>query len=138
MKKIWIFLGIIAILLLIGYMYSQGWINVSWEWASIILAGLAGPFTYLQKKFGFKLGKNNKVESILQRQAQLEQELKLLRERYDIEIQKREMRIQQLQAELERLQDLLDQLELERRTNEQKVRDMSVEQKQSEMAKYFS
>jgi len=137
MKKIWIFLGIIAILLLIGYMYSRGWINVSWEFASIILAALAGPFTFLQKKLKLPLGKNNKVQSIVERQRQLEQELQLLREKYDIDIQKRELKIQQLQAELEKLQDKLDQLELERKATEQEVNNMTLEQKQQELINYF-
>ncbi len=137
MKKLWIFLGIIAILLLIGYLYNQGIIDTNWEWASVILAALAGPFAYLQKHFKVNFAKKNDVDIYVKHQQDLEREMEIMRQRYEMLIQQKELKIQELQAELEKLQQKIDDLELERQAVDQQVDNMSMDEKLDKFTEYF-
>ncbi len=136
MKKIWIVLGLITFFLIVAYLYSKGIINISWEGMSAILAGLGGPFLYLQNK----LRDNNKMKKInrtLQHQVDLTDETEILRYQYESELKKRDLKIQQLQAQLEKLQDQLDQLKLDKQQVAQQVNNMSIDDKRQQIINNF-
>ncbi len=137
MKKIWVVLGLIAFLLLIAYLYNTGVINISWQAISAILAGLAGPFTFLQKRLNLGRRKINKVDQLNQRQDYLYEQAQILQAQYEAELRKRELKIQQLQAQLEQLQDQLDQLKLEKSHVDSQVENMSITEKQKQFTQYF-
>ena len=135
MKKIWVVLGLITFFLIVAYLYSKGIIKVSWEAMSAILAGLGGPFLYLQNKF--KDNKMAKLNQTLQHQADLTDETNVLRYQYEAELKKRDLKIQQLQAQLEKLQDQLDQLKLEKQQVAQQVNDMTIDEKRQQIINNF-
>ena len=137
MKRIWVVLGLIAFLLLVAYLYNIGVINISWQAISAILAGLAGPFAFLQKHLNLGRRKTNKVEQLNARQDQLYEQTQILKAQYEAEIRKRELKIQQLQAQLEKLQDQLDELKLEKSHIDSEVQHMSISEKQKQFTQYF-
>lgn len=106
----WFLIGIIIIILLavLGYAYYKGWIHTSWQWLAAILAGLAGPFQFIANLFG----KNQKIENLIKNSTDRklsEQQHRLV---YDNIIQQKEKRIQELQAEVNKMQNQIDSLEL--------------------------
>ncbi len=134
MKKIWIFLGIILILLIVGYLYSQGYIKTSWQWLSAILAGLAGPFEFIRRSL---TGENKKTEELLKRQQQRRQRVRQHRERYDAIIRQKEQRIQELEAQVQQLEDQIDRLKLEYQQVDSQVNQMDTQELQEEFIKYY-
>ncbi len=137
MKRIWVVLGLITFLLLVAYLYNIGVINISWQAISAVLAGLAGPFAFIQKHLNWGRKKVNKVEQLNARQDQLYEQTQILREQYEAELRKRELKIQQLQAQLEHLEDQLDQLKLEKSHVDSQVENMSIDEKQKQFTQYF-
>lgn len=137
MKRIWVVLGLITFLLLVAYLYNIGVINISWQAISAVLAGLAGPFAFIQKHLNWGRKKVNKVEQLNARQDQLYEQTQILRAQYEAELRKRELKIQQLQAQLEHLEDQLDQLKLEKSHVDSQVENMSIDEKQKQFTQYF-
>lgn len=106
----WFIIGIIIILILtvLGYAYYKGWIHTSWQWLTAILAALAGPFEMIATLFG----KNKKLENIIKNSTTRKQTEINHRLVYDNIIQKKEQRIQELQAQVNKQQDQIDSLDL--------------------------
>ncbi len=138
MKKIWIVLGLIFILLLLGYLYHKGIIKVDWQVGSMILAALAGPYTFIEKHLKIKIpSKSDKLSQLLKQQKILEKQEQALRIQYEQKLKQKDIEIQQLQAQLYKLQQQLEDLRLQRQQIEQQVHSLSLEQKQQQFASYF-
>jgi len=114
----WFIIGFIIILLLVvlGYAYYKGWIHTDWQWLTVILAALAGPFYFISNIFG----KNRKLENIIKNSTTRKQNEVDHRMVYDNVIKQKEQRIQQLEAEVNQLQTKIDSLDLQYKTIEQK------------------
>ncbi len=141
MKKIYFILGLIALLLIVGYLYNKGVINVEWQWLSVILAALAGPYKLIQdsmksKKKGSGRGQG-KAHQILMRQLEIEKEEAILRQQYEALLKQKELELQELRAKLQKLQDQLEELQLERKQIETQVQSMSLEEKAKDFTDYF-
>ncbi len=134
MKRIWIFLGIILVLLAVGILYSKGIIKTDWQFLSMILAALAGPYTLVRNYM--KRG-NKKVDKIMARQSEVEKEEVLIRQRYEQLLKEREQRIAELEAQVASLEDQIDKLKLEKQQIEEKVNNLSLEEKQDEFSDFF-
>ena len=141
MKKIYIILGLVALLLLVGYLYNKGVIKTDWQWLTVILAALAGPYKLIEdslkaKKKGAGKGKG-RAQQILMRQLEVEKEEAIIRQQYEALLKQKEMQLEELRAKLQKLQDQLEQLQLERKQIESEVQSMSLEDKAQEFTDYF-
>jgi archaellum component FlaC len=110
-KWFWIIVVVIVILLILGFLYSQGLIKVKWQWLAMIFAGLAAPFKLISSLF---TGKNLNVNKLIQRQQSRVQNEQVHRQQYDKVIREKEDRIKQLESEVIKLQDQVDDMELEK------------------------
>lgn len=143
MKKLYVFLGIILLVLIVGYLYNKGIIKTDWQWLTVLLAGAAGPYKLIEdslkeKKKGQGRGQGQgKAHQILMRQIQIEKEEAVLRQQYEAMLKQKEMQIEDLRAKLQKLQDQLDQLKLERKQIEAQVQSMSMQDKAQEFTDYF-
>ncbi len=141
MKKIYFILGLLALLLIVGYLYNKGVIKTDWQWLTIILAALAGPYKLIEdslKEKGKRHGRGKgKAQQILMRQLQIEKEEAVLRQQYEALLKQKELEIEELRAKLQKLQDQLEQLQLERKQIESEVQSMTLEEKSQEFSDYF-
>ena len=141
MKKIMIILGLIALLLIVGYLYNKGVIKTDWQWLTIILAALAGPYKLIEdsmktKKKGAGKGRGM-AHRILQQQLDVEKQEAIIRQQYEALLKQKELEIQDLKAKLQKLQDQLEQLQLESKQIESHVQSMSLDEEAQEFRDYF-
>jgi flagellar capping protein FliD len=138
MKKIYVFLGIITLLLIVGYLYNKGLIKVDWQWLSIILAALAGPYKLIEDSLRSKGAKKaTKAQQILARQVDVEKQEAILIQQYDALLKRKDLEIEDLRARLQKLEDQLEQLQLERKQIQSQVESMSLEDKAQQFSDYF-
>lgn len=123
MKKIfWIIIILIVIFLVLGFLYSQGIINVKWQPLAMILAAFAAPFTFLTN---FLSGKSVRTNKILEDQKKSMDKLKNRREKYEVFLEEKNQRIEELKAEVVKLKDDIDKQELEMKEKENQINNMS-------------
>ena len=125
----WILLGLIVVFLFLGYLYDQGLINTNWQWLSIILAAAAGPFEFLRKVFK---GDSISTKKLMEKQSLRQAEVLKHRQVYDKIIERKEKRIQELEAQVMALEDELDRLELELKNVDEEVDQMDLSELQDE------
>lgn len=116
-KWFWIGLIIVVILLIVGYLYYKGVIHTSWQWLSVILVGLAAPFQLVSSM----LGTNKKLNQILTKSQARQQDEIQHREIFDKVIKEKEMKIQELEAQVDKMQDKIDTLELEYKKTDKNI-----------------
>jgi len=121
-KLLWAVIIIIVILLVLGFLYSQGLIHVKWEWLAIILAGLAAPFKLISN---FLSGKSVKTQKILDSHVSRIQEEQKHRVAYDQTIKQKEERIIELEAEVASLEEKIDNIELQQQQVKKQVNQMT-------------
>ncbi len=123
MKKwFWIILIIILVFLVLGFLYSQGLINVRWQFLAMILAGFAAPFTIIKN---FLAGGNSKTNKLIQRHKDRVTQENLRRDEFDAYIAQKDKKIQDLEAEIVVLENDVENIELEIVDNEEKVNNMT-------------
>ena len=138
MKKIYVILGIIVLLLIVGYLYNKGVIKTDWQWLTIILAALAGPYKLIEDSLKDR-GKQRvtKAQQILARQVEIEKQEAVLRQQYEALLKQKELELEELRARLQKLEDQLEQLQLERKEIQSQVKSLSLEDKAQEFNDYF-
>ena len=123
MKKwFWILLIIILIFAVLGFLYSQGLINVKWQPLAMILAAFAAPFTFLKN---FISGGTGKTSKILQQQKNRVAEENKRRVQFDAYVKAKDERINELEAEVVKLETEVDSIKLEIQENEDDINDMT-------------
>ncbi len=128
-KWFWIGVIIIVVLLIVGYLYYKGLIHTSWQWLSVILVALAAPFQLVNSMFGT----NKKLNQILTNSSVRQQDEVKHREVYDKVIKQKEMRIQELEAQVDKMQDQIDTLELQyKKTDKEVMSETNVDELQNQ------
>ncbi len=124
MKKKWLWIGLIIVLalFLIGFLYSKGIIKTNWQWLTIILAAIAAPIQFISNWLS---GKNVRVNKILKNQSTRIQQEQTHRLAYDQAIQQREQKIKDLEAQVNLLEDKVDNLELQKKEIKNNVNQMT-------------
>lgn len=121
-KWIWIGLIIIVVLFIIGFLYSQGIIKTNWQWLSMILAGVAGPFKLI---YNWIAGKGINADKILRNQSTRIQNEKDHRIVYDQAIIEKEQKIKDLQVQVNILGDKVDSLNMQKKLVNDNVNKMT-------------
>ena len=123
MKKwFWIILVLLVIFLILGYLYSQGLINVKWQFLSMILAGFAAPFTILKR---FLSGGNSKANKIITRHRDRVVQENNRRAKFDAYVAQKDKRIQDLEAEIVILENDVENIEREIIDKEESIDNMT-------------
>ncbi len=123
MKKVfWIILVLVLIMLILGFLYSQGVIKVKWQWLAVILAAFAGPFNFLSNFFS---GRNVKTDKLLKSQKLDMERLRKRREMYEVYQKQKNERIDELEAEVVKLKNEVTDLEFELKQKKKEVNNMT-------------
>ena len=108
-------------MLLIGFLYSQGIIKVKWQWLAVILGVLAAPFQLVASLFG----QNKKISKVLeQRETRIKNE-QIHRIQYDAQLKEKDEKIKQLQNEVNKMQDQLETLEMQKKEKEVEINNIN-------------
>ncbi len=118
----WVVIIIIALLLLLGFLYSKGLIHVKWQFLTMILAGLAGPFKFVADKFSKTNRTLNNMTSAHDNRINAAHDHRLA---YDQAILEREEKIQNLETQVNILEQKIDDLEVSKQQIQTQVNDMS-------------
>ena len=136
MKRWVVILAVILLtLLLIGYLYDQGYLqNLQWQGLSMLAAALAGPYIALKN---WLFSKNSTLTEILDdNQATIEKE-KVHRVEIDTELAERERKITALDKEVELLDSKIKLLDKKKELIEKEVQDMSLIETKNEAQRLF-
>lgn len=120
-KWFWIAIIIILVLLLIGFLYSQGIIKVRWQWLAVILGVLAAPFQLVASIFG----QNKKIAKILQQRDTRIKNEQIHRQQYDAQLKEKDDRIKQLQNEVIKMQDQVETLDMQKKEKEVEIKNIN-------------
>lgn len=136
MKKwFWIvIIGLFLIFLIVGYLYDQGMLNVKWQWLTLIIAAIAGPFKIFKNMFS---GGDDKVDSILKRNETTKLEEVAHREKYDTMIAEKKSEIEALQKDIDLLDTKVQLLEEKKKNIDKEVDEMDSDEVQDELIKRF-
>lgn len=123
MKSKWFLIAIIIIvvLLLVGFLYSQGIIKVRWQWLAVILGVLAAPFQLVASI----LGNNKKISKILEQRGTRIKNEQIHRQQYDAQLKEKDEKIKQLQNEVIKMQDQLETLEMQKKEKEVEINNIN-------------
>ncbi|MBN2892270.1 MAG: hypothetical protein JXL97_10405 [Bacteroidales bacterium] len=123
MKKLfWIIIIVLVIFLILGFLYSQGVINVKWQPLAMILAAFAAPFTFISN---FLKGKSVRTDKILKQQKDSMDNLNNRKAKFDVYMKAKDTRIQNLEAEIIKLKDDISNTELQIKEKKQEVNQMT-------------
>lgn len=120
-KWFWIAIIIILVLLLIGFLYSQGIIKVEWQWLAVILGVLAAPFQLVASIFG----QNKKIANILQQRDTRIKNEQIHRQQYDAQLKEKDDRIKQLQNEVIKMQNQVETLDMQKKEKEVEIKNIN-------------
>ncbi|MCF8308566.1 MAG: DUF724 domain-containing protein [Bacteroidales bacterium] len=127
-KNIIITLIVIAVVILgLGYLYTEGYINTDWEILTIILGALAIPYKYLRNRFRGFAGGYEKIDRIIEQQDERKKGEKKHREEYDKKIREKELRIQLLEEKLEKIDSRIENMEMKKEDVSREVKNMDEE-----------
>lgn len=129
-KLLWIFIGIIVLLLIVGFLYSQGLINVKWQWLTVILAALAAPFQLIASLFS---SPNKKIIELQNRQQQRIAEEQQHRLQYDNILREKDQKIKELEITINKMKDRISELELQKQEKEKEIQNINDPQKLQEL-----
>ncbi len=133
-KRVIIGLIILAILIIVGVAYDQGWFGSleGSSWA-MILAAVAAPYMAVKNfLFGGKY-----LKKFEEKYEALEKEEIKHRARLDARIQVREKRVAELDREIQLLASKLEVLELKKDKVKKQVEDMTIEETKQEVSDLF-
>ncbi len=119
---------IIIILIVIGYLYTQGYLqNFEWQTATMIFAALAAPYKMVMNWLT-----SDSAKEILEKHKDIRAEEKVHRKDMDAEISEKEKKIALLDKELELVQAKIEVLEERKKKIKPEVEKMSVNELQQE------
>ncbi len=136
MKK-WVVTGLIilAILIIVGVGYDQGWFgNLEGSTWAIILAAVAAPYMAVKN---FLFGGGRALKKFEEKYEALEKEEIKHRARLDVKIQAKEKRVAELDREIQLLDSKLEVLELKKEKVRKEVEDMTIDQTKQEVSDLF-
>ncbi|MCF8231652.1 MAG: hypothetical protein K9J27_05625 [Bacteroidales bacterium] len=128
---------IAAILLGVGYLYTEGYINTDWEILTIILGALAIPYKYLRNRFRDFAGSYEKIDRIVERQDERITGEKKHREEFDNKIREKELRIQLLEEKLEKIDSRIENMEMKKEDVSREVKNMDEEKLKNTFEELF-
>ncbi len=133
MKKIWIILGFVVLVLAVVILSATGIIDISWQDLSMIAAAAVAPLKMLFDK----LGGQDEVDKIVDNQKQRQQEEKEHREKMDALIAEKTKRIEELNKELEVQDAKLQVVEEKKKRVATEVKSMTIEETKKEAMDLF-
>lgn len=133
--KRWIIIALIVgviLLIVVGYLYDQGYLDFKWQTLTMIFAALAGPYQMIKGYFS-----NKSVQDMLKKQQALQQEEKQHRVDFDGQIKEKEQRIQTLNKELELTTARFELLEEKKKKIQTDVEKQTVQETQKDAQDLF-
>lgn len=121
-KWLWIVIILIVVLLFLGFLYSKGLINVKWQWLTVILAAAAGPFKFFSNLFSGKSVRSNRYVQSHQNRIDAAKQHRMV---YDQAILEKEEKIKELEAQVNVLEQKIDDLELSQQQVHDQVSNMN-------------
>ncbi len=141
MKRFWIIIIIIgAILLLLGFLYDQGYLrNLEWQGLTMILAALSGPFAFFRKKFSEMGGggTQQRIEESTQRYEAVKTAEQEKIVEYDKIIAERQRKLDELKQEEQKLNQDLQNVRSEYEIIDNKVDNMSLDETRVALGQAF-
>lgn len=133
--KGWIIgLIIVVILIIVGYLQTEGYLNFRWETLTIIFAALAAPFKLVTGMFKKP---SDEIEEITKQHAALRAREEEYRKGIDQAISQRQQNISLLQKDIEVIDARLETLETRKAAISTKVSTMTSEQKKERFQELF-
>ncbi|HKK10220.1 MAG TPA: hypothetical protein VJ939_05255 [Bacteroidales bacterium] len=121
-KNILIIIAVIAaIVLLLGFLFTEGYINPKWQTLTIILGALAIPYQYLKNRFSSFNKKYDEIERLSDRADQRKADEQRHRESMDQKIRERELRLQLLEERISKIDTSIENLEMKQANVRKKV-----------------
>lgn len=112
-KNILVSIAVIAaIVLLLGFLFTEGYIDPKWQTLTIILGALAIPYQYLKNRFSSFDKKYDEIERLSNRAVQRKADEQSHRESMDQKIRERELRLQLLEERLSKIDTSIENLEM--------------------------
>ncbi len=126
----------LAILLIVGYLYDQGYLdNLKWQWLTVLAAAIAGPYKFIAKKL-----RGDDITSIKESEEKyqgIKQEEQARREEIYKKLEEKDQQIQVLNDDLEEMYQELQRLKRQRRSAREEVEAMDTDEKLKEFDNEF-
>ncbi len=124
MKKVfWVLIILVVIFLVLGFLYSQGIIKqISWQPLAVIFAAAAAPFTFLKNFFS---GRSIRTDKILKEQQNSMNRLNRRKENFEVYMRVKDQRIKELEAEVIKLKDDINNMQMDMKDRENQINGMS-------------
>jgi hypothetical protein len=130
MKRWLMIIGItLAALILIGFLYDQGFMDFKWQGLTMIIAALAGPYQFIKNHI---LQSSKSTQELIQRQEDIRVQELEHRTDFDIKVKASEDKIKELNKELEMINTRYEILEAKKRNIQSDINKLSIEEKQRE------
>jgi hypothetical protein len=120
--------------LIVGFLDDQGLLNVKWQWLTVLIAIVAGPFKMLKNFFS---GGTSGTDSILKRNETTKIEEAAHREEFDLMITEKKAEIELLQKDIDLLDTKVQLLEEKKKNINKEVDEMNSDEVQDELIKRF-
>ena len=124
-KRIIIITLIVALVILVlGFLFTEGYIEPKWQTLTIILGALAIPYQFFKNKLSNFGSKYNEIEALADRAESRKASETKHRESTDQKIREQELRLQLLEERLKSLDTSLENIELKREKVTREVKEM--------------
>jgi len=134
--KIWIYvlIGLGLLFLVVGYLDDQGILNVKWQWLTVAISLLAGPFKLVK---GWLTGNKSKVDDILTKNKATQKEEVVHRETFDKDISDKKAKIDELQKKIDLLDTKIQTLDEKKNNVDKEVNNMSLDETKNEFEEVY-
>lgn len=132
-----IFLIVAGIILVLGFLFTEGYIDPKWQTLTIILGALAIPYQFFKNKFSDFGNKYNEIETLASRADARKSAEAEHRESTDQKIKEQELRLKLLEERLKNLDTSIENIELKREKVTREVQHMDEEELKDAFEKRF-
>lgn len=132
-----IFLIVAGIILVLGFLFTEGYIDPKWQTLTIILGALAIPYQFFKNKFSDFGNKYNEIETLASRADARKSAEAEHRESTDQKIREQELRLKLLEERLKNLDTSIENIELKREKVTREVKHMDEEELKDAFEKRF-
>ncbi len=137
-KRIIIIALIIAVIVLaLGFLFTEGYIEPKWQTLTIILGALAIPYQFLKNKFSDFGNKYKEIETLANRAEARKSAEAVHRESTDQKIREQELRLKLLEERLRNLDTSIENIELKREKVTREVKNMDENELKDAFEKRF-
>ena len=132
-----IFLIVAGIILMLGFLFTEGYIDPKWQTLTIILGALAIPYQFFKNKFSNFGNKYNEIETLANRADARKSAEAEHRESTDQKIKEQELRLKLLEERLKNLDTSIENIELKREKVIREVKSMDEEELKDDFEERF-